>query len=636
MATYFISDPEGHDILAHRTLGPDDRLYILGDLTDSTAATAFENLPGFLQRKSFNLRNIMHVVNDERVHLVLGNRDLNKIRCVALNKLNPDVGRLVAEFNHGRVQLSHARYAELKDHVCEWMVRHNRSPWQACMSNWYPFWNPRTQAAHWAAKRHPSSHSRSYPFLARFADVFGLDDGTVGTMSAQNLLYTIPFEIGIDVQLPAKNEMEKGVDAQYGVRNETLDYYAFIVLAVYNSMLEPIRTRSSHRYALPVAGRTLTAEFCRGALYSMLTSRRSAVCRVFDLPASNQIILCSHGGFTSNMLNQSGPVSIETIWDAITRSFDKKDLMYNILTDARRFTGGYYSTPSDKPTYTVGEITRRVTQINRIFSECIRHSFASSAPTDGLPTPHMLFLQVMSTPFDCRALQVAAPTLDCSQHMASTSISPIQPGYRHARVHHFFVHDRSLFNLFGHLPVGYATTIDLFENKKAQCFLVNLDSSNSFKTSGEDQGASYSHVSWRHSDDEIYVESIIEMNDRGYAIPLADVALLQGSFPIASEAQKSANKAFHARLGMVVDDTLVERIRMCGTNPLVHFHGYVRDTNILTFRESDASFNKVLVKVPARATSPTGTRGLQLGLQLGRKRGSKSPIRRGARRQPNR
>jgi UDP-2,3-diacylglucosamine pyrophosphatase LpxH len=114
MTTYFISDPEGHDIMTNGfKLGEDDSLYILGDLTDSTVSPGvpLASLDKFLELKSFNLRNIMRVVADKRIHLIFGNRDLNKIRCIALNKLtNAANDQIVAEYNDGSIDLSEEKY----------------------------------------------------------------------------------------------------------------------------------------------------------------------------------------------------------------------------------------------------------------------------------------------------------------------------------------------------------------------------------------------------------------------------------------------------------------------------------------------------------------------------------------------
>jgi hypothetical protein len=603
MTTYFISDPEGHDIMTNGfVLGEHDSLYILGDLTDSTVSPPLlpGNLPNFLQLKSFNLQNIMRVVKDERTHLIFGNRDLNKIRCIALNKLtNEDGDPYVAKYNDGSIGLSKKTYDVLKD-----IVSSKQSPWLAKMSNWYPFWSPVIKTLNEDIWRLKDDTIQTFPFFARYNDVFGLDNGSIGTMSAQNLLYTIPYELGIDVSQYLREPTEdqkKGDPKIHTAWQSAVDYYAFIVLAVYNSMLQVhvsdnlrMPDPQSRQPRQPSFQQSFTAEFCKGWLYRLLTSPRSDVCKMFQQPG--KVLLCSHGGFTSNMLT-AGEMSVESILAAIKSSNTESQLLRKVLTDVNELEnklGGYFGKTDDKMTFTVEQIADRVKTINDIFRFCILQSFAPEE-IDPLPNPPMLFLQVMSTPFQCLQLQHRSPNINCTNLTRSEHISPINPGYVHARMFHFFVNGVTLYNIFGHLPVGSATTIDLFENGTGglKSFLVNLDSSNSFRTNKDDAGGSYSHL--RLDGQTLHIKSYI--NSKKFPVNVHTGEL--------TWEKDQAVKPKKITLDMDLDLEFEERLKAVGSDQLVHFHGYEGNMNIVTIRAA-TGFEKVLVQVPYKTETQEG------------------------------
>jgi hypothetical protein len=59
--------------------------------------------------------------------------------------------------------------------------------------------------------------------------------------------------------------------------------------------------------------------------------------------------------------------------------------------------------------------------------------------------------------------------------------SPILPGYRIMRRNVYYETGKTIYQIFGHQPVGYSTTVDLFtQDENTKSYLINLDSTNSF------------------------------------------------------------------------------------------------------------------------------------------------------------
>ena len=205
MTEFTISDPEGYDITS--LIDTTMNVVICGDLFDSTSTK--KGIPSDVihsNLKSNNLKNIRTILNNTNIKLIFGNRDLNKVKCRYLNELGGN-NELVTKFNNGNIDLSTSSYQDLKKIL-------SKEPWKIdSMNEWYTFWAKDVGSKKdWTSK----TDYTSQPFFARFTEIFG-GDNVKGTMSADNLLYTIHYEIGIN----SKDE----------------DYNAFIVLAIFKSML---------------------------------------------------------------------------------------------------------------------------------------------------------------------------------------------------------------------------------------------------------------------------------------------------------------------------------------------------------------------------------------------------------------
>ena len=238
---YAISDPEGLNLYSLLKPGCDKiaPIVVCGDLLDSTMVVPNPTLKAL---KSFNLFNIHEVIKpNSNVILTMGNRDINKIKCRYLCELNREafidkettiettqkLSRLIIDFNTGNIDLSAANCNELS--IACIKNTYNVMPWTHKMKNWYTFWNKGTSRNfqefddNYCQETYTGADGKkpsTGPFHKRFIDIFG-PDGAKGTMSAQFLLDTIPYELFGDSS-----------------KEYTNNYKAFIVLAVFKSMME--------------------------------------------------------------------------------------------------------------------------------------------------------------------------------------------------------------------------------------------------------------------------------------------------------------------------------------------------------------------------------------------------------------
>ena len=186
MVIYAISDLEGFHpselIPDFKDIISKDEVIICGDVLDSTMISK----PDHIVNKSNNLKTLYDIVTKPNLRLTFGNRDLNKMKVLPLTILTTSdktIPILVNKFNNGTIELDFINaYTELKKiQNLEWVHK---------MSNWYPFWGGKIveNIEYWKNDNEPSQFGF---FEKRFRKIFG-DDTTVGTMSAVNLLETIP------------------------------------------------------------------------------------------------------------------------------------------------------------------------------------------------------------------------------------------------------------------------------------------------------------------------------------------------------------------------------------------------------------------------------------------------------------
>ena len=469
MKYYAISDPEGFDLLKLSEFKPDslDILYICGDILDSTFVGKLDDNPYYLDDKSNNLKNIQTVLKNNNIKLLFGNRDLNKIKCKYLCHLKQGNNPLVTDFNNGNINLDINTYNELK------LIIATPNPWEVeSMKSWYTFWaggvgNEKTK------KWNVDANYSGEPFLTRFNEIFGADNN-IGTMSAGNLLYTIPNELG-----------------KYYNYKDKEDYLAFIVLAVFKSMLiKNIDVNHYNKIFLLENLKTINnTKEIQGLLYK-LYNKCNAIKYIND--NTNHFIF-SHGGVSKDLINDPTP---------ILNSYNQLGInnyeLYTYLTNADKFykakqIGGYYDNSLELFDATTTTGNNKIEYSIKIINKTIKDSLKRTLDSKNIlkiPNNDVLFLLIMTAPFNCTDyVGKLDPTKSgkkmcesLNKSITARNYSPILPGVKDLRKLVFGIKNNTVYQIIGHVPSGYSSTIDYFEDNinNSKSVVVNLDTSNTF------------------------------------------------------------------------------------------------------------------------------------------------------------
>ncbi len=445
---HIISDYEGEQIKSEE-YNSSNGLIICGDILDSTVGFGFqENFnksTGDINdiKKVYNLRNIVSIVNNKNIHLIFGNRDVNKFKCKYLTKMKKyQKGDIYYNFNRGNINLSEITYTDLKISKIEWVVD---------TKHWYPFWNKdiKKYLEYWEktekeiTKSIDNTEYGENQFLKRFYRIFGTD-GPQGTMSASNLLYTIPLEVGINLDNKKLNNLAY------------LDYLAFVVLAVFRVMGLFTKNPSNENNITSIGTKknlnTTILLSLLNRFYSGLPN--TSFVSYFDDKINNRLYIFSHGGITSTLIN-----NFET------------DRLKSILTEQKKnltLTGG---TPTiielDKLT-----IMTKLNEINLKNLEIMRNTLNKSKEYNYIPNIDMLLALSISASY--------IPPVGGEIFILNSSITPgidIMENEKNI----FFCTDSELIQIFGHVPKGFATNFSKFKNNDKNTYLINLDYSQSFR-----------------------------------------------------------------------------------------------------------------------------------------------------------
>ena len=472
---YIVSDPEGYsiDTLYAKPANEHD-LYICGDLTDSTFLGTLPD--SYMNHKTFNLRNIHRVISDDNCYLTFGNRDLNKIKCAFLCELKNDSNNdKIKNYNEGNISLSEDAYEDLKKVLTP-------NPWKENMTNiWFPFWNNGINNNCYDTFIADEYNDNTKYFITRFNKIFGVDcakdNNKSGTMSADNLLKTISLELGI-----INNK-----DKLYNKDKD--DFYAFVVLAIYQSMS---LKNDSEPGKFNDLKETLKTSVCKGWLYKLFTRKQSQ--SILYREINDKIYLFSHGGLNYEVLINSS-TNLSTL-DKITNNvFDM-----NNIQELQK--GGFYLDSKDKDIVkTIGKsvLYENINKINEFIKKNINTIYNYIEPIPGSPITSksddqmksVISLLILSSAFNSDTFNKLLkdsvnPKLQSSIY--TEDISPIIANgmYKKLRKENkMFVVDgvTETIQLIGHSPNGYGSSVDLFEKGTKpvlRTVLINLDISNSF------------------------------------------------------------------------------------------------------------------------------------------------------------
>ena len=464
--TYSISDLEGFyptQMLPmyeeiKRNQGTEE-LIICGDIMDSTLKT--DITPAILRLKSNNIKTIYDIVINPNIFLTFGNRDLNKIKVGPLTELcyegkDQASKKLVDKFNSGDLEkLDLTTYLSFVTLYKKWYQN---------MSNWFPFWSVNKDDSYW---KDDLLIGKSFGFFEkRFNKIFGTDPA-VGTMGADNLLKTIPMELGL--------------------YNESLsDYNAFIVLAVFKSMLQKKtftdEGRILHNILYPTDSPSVlppvSQSIFKGLLYTLFTQPKNNM--IITRKDSNGTYLFSHGGVNSEIIERNTLQELNEILND-----PKSQNFRNMITDYTQ-KGGYYM---KVPVYDDSVLQERIKNFNKVMKEVLGRIFEEDYKVLKKPSPNILFVLLATSQSTCKSIYKRISSEEAVDKckdlgILNSSFRSTMAGIRELRdKNKIFYHGAKLFNIFGHNPNGFGPTVDLFENGTNKTYLVNLDNSNTFLSS---------------------------------------------------------------------------------------------------------------------------------------------------------
>jgi len=448
-----ISDIEGGDIHHFATkqgeLPYKGKILVTGDLIDSTLSS---QPVAPLKTLSYNIRNLIACVTNQNIQYVLGNRDLNKIKVYHLTTLNNlqlrSDNKYFNEFNSGTIpdgQLNLA-YDALQGQFESKSINYN-----AMMNHWYTFWAPGLgKGRKWAV---PVDYSLT-PFYKRFNDIFGADN-SVGTMSAQNLLQTIPYEL-FNMPIDTRNP----ITPTYAVDN---DFKAFIVLYVFRIMLMPTIPSQPPSFNIISSLRGLLINFYNkghGILYKI----------------KNELIVFSHGGLTSNF-------SIQAFYNILNQLPYLSPQLTNASVVNYNQQGGNIYTAKNL----INEINKfnilLKTILNKVYKGFTLISSSNKRPIK--PSNPMLFLLIITAPFDCKLFQTKLLNgnhVNCGNIIPIADLGPIPTGIREIVRNPLKLSDSNLMQIFGHYSAGIGAAIaDVsISSQQFKTILINLDITNTF------------------------------------------------------------------------------------------------------------------------------------------------------------
>jgi hypothetical protein len=607
MVIYAISDLEGFHpselIPNFKDIISKDEVIICGDVLDSTMISK----PKHIDNKSNNLRTLCDIVTKPNLRLTFGNRDLNKMKVLPLTILtttDKTSSWLIDNFNNGTIKLDFlVAYTELKKitHL-EWVHK---------MSNWYPFWGGKIgeKIEYWKNDNEPSQYGF---FEKRFRKIFG-DDTIEGTMSAVNLLETIPKELKL-------------------YNSENNDFNAFVVLAVFRAMLQKINIQNTSKAVnksysnlttflnsenyTKVTQLKLNQSMFRGLLYNMFLDPKNNMiiqkcdcpkcCRLdsCECPIDNNMYLFSHGGVSNNIILENTLVQLE---DALKKSTKLKEK----LTNAQNISqlGGYYIKQENEK-LEPHKIDTKIKSFNEKMKQTISAIFGENHTEKKVPSDNMLLLLIASATFDCKSYigKIKGDLSMCISLDKSSDILSTMTGIRKLRQErNMFYKKGNLFNIFGHNPNGFFSTIDLFENGDSKTYLINLDTSNTFLTT-EANAKSSSYLKIDGSNVSIHSNVNIKAKEDEILVNENPIELLKSSdesvdAKIISFTNKGTRDSFiKGELSNILIDNqlnkLNEHIKLIGENKNIFYHGFTTKDGkkyILLTYHNLINFQKCLV-----------------------------------------
>jgi hypothetical protein len=255
--------------------------------TDNTTKID-KRIENIYHAKAYNIRNLLFAINNKNVFPILGNRDINKLKLVDLLKF-----KNLNTFED--MQYTKDNFVNL----CEQLSNHNGEDlWEIKLltdSNGYsPFWNDKrhTKRSEEGDYYWKTGENQTLDCLGRFNVIFGID-GLTGTMSANQLLYTIPLEL---IELGyITNDKKNWINQNIFKLDKPADFERFLAACVIMAF----------KYMLSDKKDNIKEGILINGLLKNYYSKAN-VCAYFEL--NNNLILLSHGGITNEFITKNGEI----------------------------------------------------------------------------------------------------------------------------------------------------------------------------------------------------------------------------------------------------------------------------------------------------------------------------------------
>jgi hypothetical protein len=393
------------------------------------------------------------------------------------------------------------------------------------------------------------------PFKTRFDRIFGVD-GVVGTMSAGNLLYTIPIELFGKIPKISDNSTE----------NE--DYLSFIVLGIFNTMFN--KNTNNKQYEQVDENTTLSDTYLCGLLRKFYSSPNVKFVGYYD--DKKDFYIFSHGGITDKLLNcaQEKDNCIVQLRELIKQNENK--ITFNNISQS----GG--DNIDVKKSFTKQQVIWKLNSIQDNLNNLLKTSLEIVPCNEIIPDDNMLLLMALSAPYK-----------PSSDEMRFIYYSTINPGVINLKNNFFTISDSILYQIIGHVPKGYGPTLLSFINGNNKSYLINLDISQSFKYSG-DAGKTNVYLSYKNNE--------MKLNYSIDTTNIKDILLLP-----ENTNKEDIYKVDDTLKNLFIEKENFENIQDYKENEFIkgkvlYFHGVTKINNylhyLITISDRETSFDKKL------------------------------------------
>jgi hypothetical protein len=379
-------------------------------------------------------------------------------------------------------------------------------PWTHKMKHWYTFWNPNLIRDftefddNYCSQTYTDDKGeiQTGQFHKRFIDIFGAD-GAKGTMSAQYLLNTIPYELyGDDYKGYSDN------------------YKAFIVLAIFKSMMEyntsyTIQPNLFHiktgKFNNTNPCNNINTSLFKGWLCQMYT--KSVMCLISKV--ENNVFLFSHAGMPieNNFLEGLKAYSDLDLTDDATkltninhRTLSKEKKNMRVL-----LTGGAPET--------IEKLNSIVQEYNNYFKDTLIDPIVvntEKGSVNGVPTNEMVQLLAYTSGYSKETKKY------------SSASGPVNLEDWKTTDTHYRIDDMKVHQIHGHSPQGFGCDIiPLIQGNVFYGSIVNLDNSNTFMSNNRRQYGddsinkkSYNYLEIDTTDGEYTIDTSLYIDYQGF------------------------------------------------------------------------------------------------------------------------